>query len=129
MDLITRMAVERAEQMGIIFIDGIDKVAGRESGHGGNVGSNGNLNESGNVTINGTMSTPRTGVGNCANGAVVVAKTLDPLYNPLAAIAPGTVNIQINGGGHGGIQYESGCIAMANSLSTFHVVAIRELMN
>jgi len=26
--------VERAEQMGIIFIDEIDKVAGRESGHG-----------------------------------------------------------------------------------------------
>jgi hypothetical protein len=63
------------------------------------------------------------------NGAVVVAKTLDPLYNPLAALAPGTVNIQINGGGHGGVQYSSGCIAMANSLSTFHVVAIRELMN
>ena len=33
MDLVTRMAVERAEQMGIIFIDEIDKVAGRETGH------------------------------------------------------------------------------------------------
>jgi ATP-dependent 26S proteasome regulatory subunit len=65
MDLVTRMAIERAEQTAIIFIDEIDKVAGRESGHGGN----------------------------------------------------------------GGIQYSSGCIGMANSLSTFHVVAIRELMN
>ena len=37
----------------------------------GNVGSNGNLNESGTgTTIDGTMSTPRTGVGNCANGSV-----------------------------------------------------------
>ena len=34
MDQVTRIAVERAEQMGIIFIDEIDKVAGRESGHG-----------------------------------------------------------------------------------------------
>src|SRR5262250_948460 len=31
MDQVTRVAVERAEQMGIIFIDEIDKVAGRES--------------------------------------------------------------------------------------------------
>src|SRR5258708_24415065 len=31
MDQVTRIAVERAEQMGIIFIDEIDKVAGRES--------------------------------------------------------------------------------------------------
>jgi hypothetical protein len=39
--------------------------------YGGNVGSNGNLNESGNPTsIWGSMSTPRTGVGNCASGGV-----------------------------------------------------------
>src|SRR5882724_1846968 len=37
MDQVTRVAVERAEQMGIIFIDEIDKVAGRESGHGPDV--------------------------------------------------------------------------------------------
>ena len=37
MDQVTRIAVERAEQMGIIFIDEIDKVAGRESGHGPDV--------------------------------------------------------------------------------------------
>lgn len=36
----------------------------------GHVGTNGNLTESGNSTINGTLSTPRTGVGNCNNGAV-----------------------------------------------------------
>jgi len=41
MDQITRMAVERAEQMGIIFIDEIDKVAGRESGHGPDVSREG----------------------------------------------------------------------------------------
>ena len=38
---VTRIAVERAEQMGIIFIDEIDKVAGRESGHGPDVSREG----------------------------------------------------------------------------------------
>jgi hypothetical protein len=37
----------------------------------GNVGTNGNLTEIGNTTIiNGTLSTPRTGVGNCSSGSV-----------------------------------------------------------
>jgi len=41
MDQVTRVAVERAEQMGIIFVDEIDKVAGRESGHGPDVSREG----------------------------------------------------------------------------------------
>jgi ATP-dependent HslUV protease ATP-binding subunit HslU len=41
MDQVTRLAVERAEQMGIIFIDEIDKIAGRESGHGPDVSREG----------------------------------------------------------------------------------------
>jgi len=41
MDQVTRMAVERAEQMGIIFVDEIDKIAGRESGHGPDVSREG----------------------------------------------------------------------------------------
>jgi ATP-dependent HslUV protease ATP-binding subunit HslU len=41
MEQVTRIAVERAEQMGIIFIDEIDKVAGRESGHGPDVSREG----------------------------------------------------------------------------------------
>jgi ATP-dependent HslUV protease ATP-binding subunit HslU len=35
MDQVTRTAVERVENSGIIFLDEIDKIAGRESGHGG----------------------------------------------------------------------------------------------
>ncbi len=41
MDQVTRIAVERAEQSGIIFIDELDKIAGRESGHGPDVSREG----------------------------------------------------------------------------------------
>ncbi|MGH9326260.1 MAG: ATP-dependent protease ATPase subunit HslU [Terriglobia bacterium] len=41
MDQVTRMAVERAEQNGIIFLDEIDKIAGRERGHGPDVSREG----------------------------------------------------------------------------------------
>ena len=41
MDQVTRMAVDRAEQMGIIFIDEVDKIAGREAGHGPDVSREG----------------------------------------------------------------------------------------
>jgi Tfp pilus assembly protein PilX len=38
--------------------------------NGGNVGTNGNLTEGGGSVVNGSLSTPRTGVGNCQSGAV-----------------------------------------------------------
>ena len=41
MDQVTRIAVERVEQTGIIFLDEIDKIAGRESGHGPDVSREG----------------------------------------------------------------------------------------
>ncbi|MBI4164583.1 MAG: ATP-dependent protease ATPase subunit HslU [Acidobacteria bacterium] len=41
MDQVTRTAVERAEQSGILFIDEIDKIAGRERGHGPEVSREG----------------------------------------------------------------------------------------
>jgi ATP-dependent HslUV protease ATP-binding subunit HslU len=41
MDHVTRVAVDRVEQMGILFIDEIDKIAGRESGHGPDVSREG----------------------------------------------------------------------------------------
>jgi ATP-dependent HslUV protease ATP-binding subunit HslU len=41
MDQVTRLAVERAEQSGILFIDEIDKIAGRERGHGPEVSREG----------------------------------------------------------------------------------------
>ncbi len=41
MDQVTRIAVERVEQSGIIFLDEIDKIAGREHGHGPDVSREG----------------------------------------------------------------------------------------
>jgi len=41
MDQVARLALERVEQNGIIFIDEIDKIAGRESGHGPDVSREG----------------------------------------------------------------------------------------
>src|SRR5258708_1747807 len=41
MDSVARAAVDRVQQAGIIFIDEIDKVAGREGGHGPDVSRDG----------------------------------------------------------------------------------------
>ena len=41
MDQVQRMAVERVEQGGIVFLDEIDKIAGREGGHGPDVSREG----------------------------------------------------------------------------------------
>ena len=41
MDQVVRIAIERVERSGIIFLDEIDKIAGRESGHGPDVSREG----------------------------------------------------------------------------------------
>ena len=41
MDQVTRLAVERVESSGIVFLDEIDKIAGREGGHGPDVSREG----------------------------------------------------------------------------------------
>ena len=41
MDQVTRAAIDRVEDSGIIFLDEIDKIAGRESGHGPDVSREG----------------------------------------------------------------------------------------
>ncbi|MEO8027854.1 MAG: ATP-dependent protease ATPase subunit HslU [Bryobacteraceae bacterium] len=41
MDQVTRMALDRVERSGIIFLDEIDKIAGREGGHGPDVSREG----------------------------------------------------------------------------------------
>src|SRR5215813_5889007 len=41
MDQVTRVAIDRVEDSGIVFLDEIDKIAGRESGHGPDVSREG----------------------------------------------------------------------------------------
>jgi ATP-dependent HslUV protease ATP-binding subunit HslU len=41
MDQVTRVAIERLERSGIIFLDEVDKIAGREGGHGPDVSREG----------------------------------------------------------------------------------------
>src|SRR5205823_10011130 len=41
MDQVTRIAIDRVESSGIIFLDEIDKIAGREGGHGPDVSREG----------------------------------------------------------------------------------------
>jgi ATP-dependent HslUV protease ATP-binding subunit HslU len=41
MDQVTRVAIERLEHSGIIFLDEVDKIAGREGGHGPDVSREG----------------------------------------------------------------------------------------
>jgi hypothetical protein len=81
---------------------------------GGNVGTNGNLTGTGDpTTINGTLSTPRAGVGNCTTNNVTAATIAgwatvqDGLVtlpqsvkypDPAAFPPPPTTNVQFNGG-------------------------------
>jgi ATP-dependent HslUV protease ATP-binding subunit HslU len=41
MDQVTRLAVERVEDSGIVFLDEVDKIAGREGGHGPDISREG----------------------------------------------------------------------------------------
>jgi Tfp pilus assembly protein PilX len=55
---------------------------------GGSVGTNGNLDLSGGVMINGTLTTPRTGVGKCSDGAITSETTPGK-----ATVTEGTINL------------------------------------
>jgi hypothetical protein len=117
----------------IIFVKGNLTLSGNTVGYG-ILAVNGSLNVSGNVNWNGVIFVIGQGSFSTSgtpqyNGAIVVAQTLDSLGNLLTTPGPGSASFQTNGGGHGGVQYSSGCISMADNLSTFHVVAIRELLN
>jgi Tfp pilus assembly protein PilX len=49
---------------------GITPTNGGLTSTNGNVGTNGNLGESGSATVNGSLSSPRVGVGSCSSGNV-----------------------------------------------------------
>lgn len=114
----------------IVYVNGDLTLSGNAQGYGILVVT-GNLTVSGTVGWNGIVLVIGKGVFTTDgtdqyNGAVVVANTVDALGNPLPV--QGTAQVTVNGGGHGGFQYSSGCIADATTLSDFHIAAIRELM-
>jgi hypothetical protein len=117
----------------IIYVNGDLTLSGNVTGYGILVVT-GTFTASGNVGWNGLVLVVGQGIfvgkgggNNSYNGAIIVAKTLDPLGNPLPTLGSPTFNF--SGGGGNGINYSSGCILKATTLTTFHVVAIRELMN
>lgn len=117
----------------IIVVNGDLTISGNTTGYGLLVVT-GNLTVTGTVTWNGLILVVGKGVFTSSgtsqyNGALLVAQTVDALGHPLTTVAPGSVNININGGGNGGIQYSSGCLTQATTLSTFHAMVVRELIN
>ena len=117
----------------IIYVNGNLTLSGNVTGYGilvvtGTFTASGNVGWNGLVLVVGQGNFTGNGGGNNSyNGAVVVAKTLDASGNPLATLGAPTFNF--NGGGGNGINYSSGCIAQATTLSTFHVMAFREMLN
>jgi hypothetical protein len=97
------------------------------SASGGNVGTNGNLTTNGQpTTINGSLSTPRTGVGACVNGSNVTAWTdnngtvtggvielAQPVVYPVPVVnPPGSLDISLSGATcPSGTSAIPGCIA------------------
>jgi hypothetical protein len=117
----------------IIYVNGDLSLGGAVTGYGilvvtGTFSASGNVGWNGLVLVVGQGNFQGNGGGNNSyNGAIVVAKTLDSMGNPLASI--GAPTFSFNGGGGNGIHYSSGCIAQATTLSTFHIMAFREMLN
>src|SRR5207248_10175186 len=82
MDSVARLAVERVEQAGIIFIDEIDKISGREGSHGPEVSREGVQRDIlpivEGTTVNTKYGMVRTGhILSIAAGARAVSKPSD----------------------------------------------------
>jgi Tfp pilus assembly protein PilX len=117
----------------IIYVNGDLTLSGNVTGYGilvvtGTFTASGNVGWNGLVLVVGQGNFVGNGGGNNSyNGAILVAKTLDSMGNPLASIGSPTFNF--NGGGGNGFNYASGCIDAVNKLSTFHIMAFREMLN
>jgi len=117
----------------IIYVNGDLTLTGATTGYGmivvtGTFTASGNVGWNGLVLVVGKGNFVGSGGGgNVYNGAILVAKTVDAMGNPLATIGAPTFNFA--GGGGNGFNYASGCIDAVNKLSTFHIMAFREMLN
>jgi Tfp pilus assembly protein PilX len=111
----------------IIYVNGDLTLSGNFTGYGILVVT-GTFTAKGSNTWNGLIFV--VGSGNFIdkgtstfNGAVVVANTTG------TGTALGVPNVDVSGGGIGGVNYSSGCIAQATQLTTYRVISMRELLN
>jgi hypothetical protein len=116
----------------IIYVNGDLSLTGNVTGYGTLVVT-GTFSPGGNVGWNGVVLVVGKGVvtgngggNNSYNGAFMVAKTLDSVGNPLSSL--GAATFSFSGGGGNGVNYSSGCINQASSLSDYRMVSMRELM-
>jgi hypothetical protein len=110
----------------IIYVNGDLTLTGNMTGYGILVVT-GTFTAKGSTQWNGLILVVGNGIyvdkgTNSYNGAMVIANTT-------GSSGLGVPNADVSGGGHGGVQYSSGCIAKATNLTTYHVISFRELMN
>ena len=109
----------------IIYVNGDLTLSGNFTGYGilvvtGQFTAKGSNTWNGLVFVVGSGQVVDKGTS-VFNGAMVVANTTGSTL--------GAPNVDVSGGGHGGVNYSSGCIVQASQLTTFHVISMRELMN
>src|SRR5882724_180803 len=109
----------------IIYVNGDLTLTGNFTGYGILVVT-GTFTAKGSNTWNGLIFVVGSGIvvdkgTSTFNGEMVVANTTGSTL--------GAPNVDVSGGGIGGVNYSSGCIAQATQLTTFHVNSMRELMN
>ena len=116
----------------IIYVNGDLSLNGNVTGYGilvvtGTFSPGGNVGWKGLVLIVGKGNFVGKGGGNNEyDGAVLVAKTVDAMGNPLTSF--GAANFDFSGWGGNGLLYSSGCIAQASTLSDYRILSSRELM-
>ena len=109
----------------IIYVNGDLTLSGNFTGYGILVVT-GTFTAKGSTQWNGLVFVVGKGIyvdkgTNSYNGAMIVANTTGTTL--------GATSMDVSGGGNGGVQYSSGCIAQATTLTTYHVISMRELMN
>jgi hypothetical protein len=116
----------------IIYVNGDLTLTGNVTGYG-ILAVTGTFSPGGNVGWNGIVLfvgkgvvTGNGGGNNSYNGAIMVAKTLDSVGNPLSSF--GAATFSFSGGGGSGVYYSSGCVNQASSLSDYRLVSMREMM-
>src|SRR5260370_37206471 len=117
----------------IIYVDGDLSLNGNVTGYGvlvvtGTFSPGGNVGWNGIVLVVGKgVVTGNGGGNNSYNGAIMVAKTVDSVGNPLSSL--GAATFSFSGGGGNGVYYSSGCINQASGLSDYRMGSTRAMMD